>query len=166
MRTRPFPTASLWAALAVATLSPHALGAKVPTKMPEDKVRGRELYQDLCWQCHGVEGRGDGPLAALLGAPPGDLRGRAEADWPALVDRVLQGQGDMPAFAESLDRHEARRILVWLAALDAGEQGVAATRVLPEGPVDTEASLARPAEVAAPGASAPDPADDGEEEAR
>ena len=137
------PTGLALALLLVGVPVATAWAAKVPTKMPEDKVRGRELYQDLCWQCHGVDGRGDGPLAAVSAVPPGDLRGRAEEQWPELVQRVLQGQGDMPAFGDSLDRHEARRILVWLAALDAGESAVAPTRVAPDQPVDSDLVLPR-----------------------
>ncbi|MDR7427285.1 MAG: c-type cytochrome [Armatimonadota bacterium] len=32
-------------------------------------AQGRVVYERVCAQCHGVEGRGDGPLAAFLKAP-------------------------------------------------------------------------------------------------
>lgn len=167
MRTRLLAIVALLALAAGGLAGTSAQAGKIPTKLPEDKVRGRELYQDLCWQCHGVEGRGDGPLAALLGTPPGDLRGRDEAAWPGLVDQVLRGSGDMPAFSDSLDRHEARRIFTWLAALDAAEANVMPTRRAPAQPVDTEAVLAGPADGGSGrGAAAPEPEEEEQDEAR
>lgn len=36
-----------------------------PEMTPELVARGKQLYQDKkCWQCHGAQGRGDGPSAA------------------------------------------------------------------------------------------------------
>jgi mono/diheme cytochrome c family protein len=32
-------------------------------------ARGRRVYEQACWPCHGQEGRGDGPAAAALVAP-------------------------------------------------------------------------------------------------
>ena len=112
--------------------------AKVPAKMPEDKVRGRELYQDLCWQCHGAEGEGDGPVGLLLGKPPLSLRGREAATWPELLVTIQQGRGDMPAYSATLDRADSRRILAWLAALDAGDTAVGPTRSVPGPPAAVE----------------------------
>jgi len=37
------------------------------------QVRGAQYYDELCSVCHGTSARGDGPLAADLGAPPADL---------------------------------------------------------------------------------------------
>jgi mono/diheme cytochrome c family protein len=34
--------------------------------------RGREIYRTNCAACHGQEGKGDGPGAAVLTPPPGD----------------------------------------------------------------------------------------------
>jgi len=37
-------------------------------------ARGRELYEQQCVSCHGLSGRGDGPLAASLRPRPADFR--------------------------------------------------------------------------------------------
>ncbi len=123
--------------------------AGVPTRMPKDTVKGRTLFEDHCWQCHGPEGRGDGPLATAFADAALDLRGRPELVWPDLVAIIQGGRGDMPAFAEVMDDHDSRRILVWLAALDGDELGKdeRPTRVLDD-------DLADPADAA-------DPAGDG-----
>lgn len=52
-----------------------------PPEVARDPLlsRGREIYLARCIACHGIEGRGDGPIAAnLIGPPPGNL---TDAEW-------------------------------------------------------------------------------------
>ena len=45
------------------------------TRPTPSASEGRALYQaNGCASCHGVSGRGDGPIAVRLGAKPADLR--------------------------------------------------------------------------------------------
>ena len=91
--------------------------ADVPTKLAPDEERGEALYRENCWQCHGANALGAGPLSAVLPSPP--LAGRiATEDFPDSVDLIQGGQGNMPAYSQVLNRHDSRRILVWLATLD------------------------------------------------
>lgn len=93
--------------------------AGVPTKRPPDPERGRTLYRENCWGCHGWTGEGAGPTDALLPTRSPPLAGRiTEAEYEATVKLILEGKGDMPGFAQVMDRFDARRILVWLATLD------------------------------------------------
>jgi len=48
-----------------------AVAACVDTQTEE--VRGSELYRRYCASCHGIDGQGDGPLAASLSPKPADL---------------------------------------------------------------------------------------------
>jgi len=108
---------SLVLALAVGA----AAWAGVPKKRPEDHVRGKQLWERSCWQCHGEAFDGQGPAAAAFpdGTVP-DLRGEITRDrFDALVKVILNGQGDMPAFATEFDKHEARRILIYIQREDA-----------------------------------------------
>jgi len=58
---------------------------------------GKQLYESLCMSCHGIYGRGDGPLAKNLPMRPADLtlsttlEGRSDAE---LVKRLRYGTGD------------------------------------------------------------------------
>jgi mono/diheme cytochrome c family protein len=91
--------------------------ADVPTKLAPDEERGEMLYRENCWQCHGADALGKGPLSAALPSPP--LAGRIlSEDFPESVDLIQGGLGNMPAYSQVLNRHDSRRILVWLATLD------------------------------------------------
>ena len=100
-----------------------AVLAGMPTKRPEDHVRGRTVFMQSCWQCHGASNNGEGPAAeALVGGVP-DLRGKMSEDrFDALIPVILEGRGKMPAYAEEMDKHDARRVLVYLHRLDTGEE--------------------------------------------
>ena len=118
-------------------LTPLVAGAGVPRKRAADHVRGQELWERSCWQCHGEEARGDGPAAEALTAKVPDLRGRVGTERQQdLVALILTGKGMMPAFSEELDRHDARKILVYLRGLE-NEEPLEVPEA-PEAPADEE----------------------------
>lgn len=87
----------------------------MPGTRPSDRERGRELWLRSCWQCHGEEGKGDGPAAAGLAAGVPTLVGKVPPEaFDRLVTLVLDGRGPMPAYREDIDKHDARRIFVYL----------------------------------------------------
>jgi mono/diheme cytochrome c family protein len=87
----------------------------VPTKRDTDEVAGGKLWARSCLSCHGEGGRGDGPAAKVLVGGVPSLEGRVRpADFDALVKVIQEGRGRMPAYAEDIDRHDSRRILVFL----------------------------------------------------
>jgi mono/diheme cytochrome c family protein len=111
-------------ALLAVLLVPAGLAAadktsKMPTKRPPDAEVGERLYKQSCWQCHGEKGRGDGPAAAAIpgGVPPLEAK---DGQFGAMVDVIQGGRGRMPAFAEDIDKHDSRRILVYLKDLQEG----------------------------------------------
>ena len=78
---------------------------------------GKELYDDLCFQCHGVNGLADTPLAASTKAPK--LAGQFSEDtYAAGIAVVQQGKGTMPAYEMVIDKHDSKRILIYLGGLD------------------------------------------------
>jgi mono/diheme cytochrome c family protein len=73
-------------------------------------MSGQELYRRFCASCHGVEGRGDGPVAASLRVEVPDLTQTA---------RRLQGAGGRDRLIRIIDgryivgAHGTRLMPVW-----------------------------------------------------
>ena len=98
----------------VILLTSLALAAQ-PTKRPKDFDRGGQLYKQNCWMCHGRLGKGNGPAAAALQTDSPALAKRIEpANQNAMVQIILHGRGDMPAFGSTFGEEDAKRILAWL----------------------------------------------------
>jgi mono/diheme cytochrome c family protein len=82
---------------------------------PTDEERGEELYNRHCIQCHGATAAGDGPAAAALVTAVPDLS-KSLLDKPndSTIQIVLNGNGAMPSFQLSFDKHDARRVLKYM----------------------------------------------------
>jgi mono/diheme cytochrome c family protein len=74
------------------------------------KLSGMEMYQQLCASCHGVSGKGDGPVASLIKIGVPDLTLLAHRDGGEFptedVRRTIDGRFDRQA-------HGARDMPVW-----------------------------------------------------
>ena len=72
--------------------------------------RGQALFIEYCQSCHGVEGRGNGPLADLLKIPPPDLTlisERANGVFPVdMLAAYIDGRS-------ALESHGSRNMPVW-----------------------------------------------------
>ncbi len=56
-------------------IKPAQAGAVAGLTQPRRLTEGEALYLRFCSGCHGWEGRGDGPMARILGVHPPSLRG-------------------------------------------------------------------------------------------
>ena len=84
------------------------------TAVAADDGRGERLFADHCAVCHGLEARGDGPMASILSVAPADLTMLSVANegvFPTdrIVRRidgtteVLAHGGPMPIFGVLLE---------------------------------------------------------------
>ena len=94
-----------------------ALGAGAPAAAGQDQPTatrdtGERLFRTYCASCHGVTGRGDGPVASELRRPPPDLTGfavRNRGVFPTqLLRSIIDGRGirahgldDMPVWGDA-----------------------------------------------------------------
>lgn len=105
--------------LAALLLSAGMVLAGQPGKRKPDPERGHDYWSQSCWFCHGKDAEGDGPSAATMTNPVPNLRGTITRDrFPDLIEVIQEGRGAMPGFAATIDRHDSRRILVFLENLD------------------------------------------------
>ena len=121
MKTRLF-TACVLAAGVIGAEPLSAQHAQNPLVI--DSMAGPDLFQFYCAPCHGRDGRGRGPVAAVLKTPPADLTKIAEkraGTFPRadIIGFVSEGSAlipahgtiDMPVWGpifRSLDSSEAR----------------------------------------------------------
>jgi mono/diheme cytochrome c family protein len=85
---------------------------------------GKAMYKDYCAACHGLDAKGNGPMAHMLKLPPADLTtlssrhgGKFPYEYVSGVLRfgtgatILHGAKDMPVWGpifESLDKNNER----------------------------------------------------------
>ncbi len=100
-----------------------------PTEFAATSIAaGAALYPDNCASCHGVEGRGDGPLAKNLAVPPADLTAPhlwAHADgelfwWLTDGIKTPEGEQVMPPFRDLLSDDERWNLIDFIRARNAG----------------------------------------------
>lgn len=98
--------------VAIACQDKKALGAS-DQNSPQliVSIRGENLYKAYCASCHGVDARGNGPMAMWLKVPSSDLTriaARNGGKFPLeRVDRIISGEEPLPS------GHGTRAMPVW-----------------------------------------------------
>jgi mono/diheme cytochrome c family protein len=94
-----------------------------PPKTPDAIARGRKVYEKAeCYECHGKQGRGDGPSAKDLKIKPSDLTRRPFKSGPAPEDilrSILTGMDGtpMPSYHLILDDPELWQLSYYIESL-------------------------------------------------
>ena len=78
---------------------------------PTDPIAsGRATYEEFCASCHGLDARGNGPVAEILTVQPADLtqlRQQHDGNFPVdEIYQVIDGREDVPA-------HGTREMPIW-----------------------------------------------------
>ncbi|MCC8973203.1 CopD family protein [Bradyrhizobium brasilense] len=101
--------------------------SKVPVPYDAEAIaRGQDVFAAHCVACHGLRGRGDGPLAKDLKPPPADLtaphtRDHTMGDMYWWVSHGFPSSA-MPGFAESLSDLDRWRVVEYVMALSLGHE--------------------------------------------
>ena len=84
----------------------------------ESVALGKYLYEINCLVCHGVEGRGDGPVGALLATSPVDMHDAYTQDQAdgQLFFTITRGRVTMPYYRDALSHEERWHVVNYLRA--------------------------------------------------
>lgn len=101
--------------------NPEAAKLKSPVAdSPDSRAAGRKVYQRLCTQCHGPEGKGDGGMAAA-GGQPADF---TDSQWifggsPGEIFSVIRDgtSADMDSYAERISEVDIWNLVHYLRSL-------------------------------------------------
>lgn len=99
-----------------------ALAADNVEVVPQfDVEQGRKIYQARCQECHGEQGRGDGPRAALLAPRPGNLVSAATSSKTdeELLKIITRGipRTAMHGWEKELSEDDRRNVLAFIRSL-------------------------------------------------
>lgn len=93
---------------------------------PAALAAAAEDYRAACAPCHGVDGRGTGPVAASLKTPPADLTRLAARHGGTFphddVVAVIAGE-------RAIDAHGTREMPIWTIRLGAGDGATAVASI-------------------------------------
>lgn len=76
---------------------------------------GKALFETYCAVCHGVQGKGDGPISSKIPTPPSYVSDRVLAFPPGRIFHVItMGSGKMPPYAAQLSSDERWKIVTYV----------------------------------------------------
>ena len=95
----------------------------------DEIAQGKQIWQETCAACHGETGAGDGPRAAEINRPIGNLTVQTEItnlSDTALFTTISEGVGNsMPAFADKLSEDERYAAIAYIRTLTVANAGEA-----------------------------------------
>ena len=77
--------------------------------------KGKVLYETYCLVCHGVEGKGDGPIASKIPPPTSYKSERVMGFLPGRIFHVITlGSNKMPSYAAQLSPEDRWLIITYI----------------------------------------------------
>ena len=85
---------------------------------PESVATGQYLFELNCLVCHGVEGRGDGPVGLQLETSPVDMHEPYTQDQAdgQLFFTITRGRVTMPFYRDALSQEERWHVINYIRA--------------------------------------------------
>lgn len=91
-----------------------------------DAAKGKEIYDQLCWRCHGRLGKSDGPVSSAMEPRPRDLTAQvymgkiSDDELLAVIKEGGAAVGKSPAmmaFKEALSDDDIRDVIAFIRTL-------------------------------------------------
>jgi mono/diheme cytochrome c family protein len=86
---------------------------------PKAVQKGQKIFTSLCWTCHGMSGKGDGPNAEALKVDPADLGSpvvQAQTNG-ALYWKITHGRGEMASYEQVISKEQRWAAVHYLRTL-------------------------------------------------
>lgn len=88
-------------------------------------MEGKNIYESMCWTCHGYSGKGDGPAAKGLSQFPADHTSekvQSQSDG-ALFWKISKGKGQMAPYEKSLSKAQRWKVVTYIRTLSKTSSG-------------------------------------------
>lgn len=82
-------------------------------------AEGKKIYENACWTCHGINGKGDGPAAKTINPKPADHTSEKvlkQSDG-ALFWKITKGNGLMAGYEKIYSKQQRWKIVSYLRKL-------------------------------------------------
>lgn len=81
--------------------------------------KGEAVYQKYCLNCHGMKGKGEGPMGQVLVPPPSDLTVAGKKSDKDLLQVIQNGRPGtaMPSWKPHLSTQEIQDVLAYIRSL-------------------------------------------------
>ena len=82
-------------------------------------IEGKKTYEKYCWQCHGMDGRGEGPGSKNLNPKPADhtstiVQGQSDG---AIFWKITKGRGAMQPYERILNKTQRWQLVEYIRSL-------------------------------------------------
>lgn len=117
--------------LAIATSSPAQTEWQAPafTDTLKNSIQsdsksiaeGKKVYENMCWSCHGLQGKGNGPAAAAINPKPADHtseRVQQQKDGN-IYWKISTGKGVMQPYGKTLTSKQRWALVSYIRVLGA-----------------------------------------------
>lgn len=96
-------------------------GRYLHNPLPQTKdvlARGKHMYETFCLVCHGVSGKGDGPLIPKFPNPP-SLTSKSVRSLPEgeIYHVITMGSGQMKAYASQIEASDRWKLVSYVRVL-------------------------------------------------
>ncbi len=124
---------------AVVLLTLLAVNAADVSANPPPAYEGRRLYVSYCQLCHGIDGKGDGPLARVMQITPADLTTTVRSRSDTILMKIITGEGRqtitgrdrhnllseaMPEWKDVFSESQVRALIAYLRFLGRSQHGL------------------------------------------
>lgn len=88
-------------------------------------AEGKKIYEKMCWACHGVSGKGDGPGAAACNPKPADHSSQKiqQQKDGSLFWKISTGKGKMQPYDKVLSKTQRWQLVNYIRALGENTPG-------------------------------------------